>query len=131
VMFFVAKHISKLTVRVVNGILFFALLFPFVGMAFGQWWSIFFVFPVWWCAGISDIAVKTRIQNIAKSSSRATVTSVISFITGIFYIASTLAIGYIATKFSYAAGIVVIAGVMCFIMGLIFYRSRKAFDGVK
>jgi MFS family permease len=131
VMFFVAKHISKLTVRVVNGILFVVLLFPFVGMMFGQWWSIFFVFPVWWCAGISDIAVRTRIQGLVQSSSRATVTSVISLVMGVFYIVSTLAIGYIATKASYSAGIVVIAGVMCFIMGLIFYRSRKDFDGVK
>jgi MFS family permease len=131
VMFVAARYISKLTVRIANIVLFAALLFPAIGMFFGAWWSIFFVFPVWWCSGINEIAVRTRIQKYAASTSRATVTSVISLITGVFYIASTLMLGYIAMHYSYAKGIMVIAVIMSSAMILIFYKSRNVLEGVK
>lgn len=125
VLFFSARYVSKLTVRVAHIMLICAIFIACIGMSFGAWWSIFCISPIWWLAGVNDIAIRTRIQKNAASSSRATTASVISLMTGICYIASALSIGAIATYFKYSIGITTVSfAVLCTLIFL-FFRVKK------
>lgn len=106
--FLFAKYCRKMTIHTVKITLICSLACAFIGMLFMQKWSIFCVLPLWWANILKRIILQPKIQEYVKSSSRATVFSLINIIFSINYILLIILLGAIATFHSFALGFIII-----------------------
>ena len=119
-----ARYVQKIGIKQVHYIQIIVLICAFVGMFFAQKWSIFMVFPLWWCDRLKNMVVDAQIQDYVKSSSRATATSFVSMCFSLKYILLMLLMGFIATHYSFAVGFVVISLIgLALVVGLLFFKQ--------
>lgn len=112
-----ARYVQNIGVKFVHCTQVIVLLLACIGMAFAQKWSIFMVFPLWWCDRLKNMIIDAQIQDYVKSSSRATATSFVSMCFSAKYIMLMFLMGFLAAHYSFALGFVVISGIGLFLVG--------------
>ncbi len=104
-----ASYVQKIHIKQVHYIQILVLTLAFIGMIFAQKWSIFMVFPLWWCDRLKNMVVDAQIQDHVKSSSRATAVSFVSMCFSLKYVLLMVLMGVLATYYSFALGFVIIS----------------------